>query len=257
MNAAPPSPVVPRAFGSGMVHIVRFNWPFYAVAIALVGVAVALTARGPASGATLAVAVIAAGAAWFVAASLVVSFWVYDGSDLYRWRWLERVALPRSGSFVQLQAGYDETSASLRVRFPDADWRLFDVFDSRRTIAPSLARARRSGPPPATTESVPAAMLPLPDESVDAVLSLLAVHEVRDEVERHALAREVRRVLRSDGAWIVAEHLRDVANLMAFGPGFFHFLPRRTWLETFDSAGLRVADEFRVTPFVTVFVVRR
>ena len=69
--------------------------------------------------------------------------------------------------------------------------------------------------------------------------------------------REVARVLRSHGDLVVVEHFRDWANFMAFGPGFFHFLPETAWRNAAAAGGFEIRRQFRVTPFVNVFVLRR
>jgi hypothetical protein len=55
----------------------------------------------------------------------------------------------------------------------------------------------------------------------------------------------------------VTEHLRDPANFLAYTIGFLHFHSRRTWLDTFQSAGLRVEREVKTTPFVTTFFLAK
>ncbi len=55
---------------------------------------------------------------------------------------------------------------------------------------------------------------------------------------------------------IVIEQLRNAINFSCFGIAAFHFLSRRTWLQSFASAGFIVADEFRITPFMTAFVLQ-
>ena len=56
---------------------------------------------------------------------------------------------------------------------------------------------------------------------------------------------------------ILIEHLRDLDNTLAFHVGVLHFLSRRTWLETFKSAGLAVLDEGRIAPLLHRFVLVR
>src|SRR5438034_711536 len=61
---------------------------------------------------------------------------------------------------------------------------------------------------------------PVPADSTDVVLALLAIHELRTEAERSAWFAESRRCLRKGGRVVLVEHVRDVANFLVFGPGF-------------------------------------
>lgn len=56
-----------------------------------------------------------------------------------------------------------------------------------------------------------------------------------------------------------AFYVEDISyrwNFLAYGPGAFHFVSRRTWLSTFSSAGLKLNREANCTPFVRVFELR-
>ena len=86
---------------------------------------------------------------------------------------------------------------------------------------------------------------------------LLSAHELRSEEGRGALFTELRRVLGPGGRIVVAEHLRDWANFLAYGPGVLHFHSRRTWLRCFTRHRFDVHAEFSITPFVRIFVLRR
>src|SRR5690606_3910952 len=91
------------------------------------------------------------------------------------------------------------------------------------------------------------------DAWADLVVVTLAAHEVRDPAAREQLFRELRRISAPTGRIILVEHLRNPAALLAFGPGFFHFLPRSEWISLCDRTGLQIESERDITPFVHVF----
>ncbi len=70
--------------------------------------------------------------------------------------------------------------------------------------------------------------LNLADASIDAVLSVLCLHNIEPTADRHAACREIARVLKPGGAAMVADF-----------PGV------ATYVEVFRAAGLDVAGPFR------------
>jgi SAM-dependent methyltransferase len=122
---------------------------------------------------------------------------------------------------------------------------------------PSIAVARQLARNAVPAEPADYRHLPLPKGTIDAALLLLSAHELRSEAARSALFAELRRVLGPGGRVVVAEHLRDWTNFLAFGPGFLHFHSRRTWLRCFSRHRFDVHREFSITPFVRIFVLRR
>ena len=80
---------------------------------------------------------------------------------------------------------------------------------------------------------------------------------MRDIALREGLFGESKRILRDGGRMLVVEHVRDLANFFAFGPGFTHFQPRGEWLRLAAHAGFVVAAETRVTPFVMVLALEK
>jgi hypothetical protein len=170
-----------------MLTIVRFNWPFYAGAIAvLIASAVGLfLSAGVAARAACGVAF--AGAVWFLVGSLGVSHLIYDRSDLYRWGWLERAlrgANLRQAIFCH--AGFDQASAELQKLFGGLQWQVLDHFDRKQMTEPSIRRARAMFPPTPGTLPSRYNAWPVTAESADVVLGLLAIHELRSETERGA-----------------------------------------------------------------------
>ena len=84
-----------------------------------------------------------------------------------------------------------------------------------------------------------------------------AAHELRRADAREAFFRELARVVAPGGSVLLVEHLRDLANAAAFGPGALHFLPRNEWLRLAALSRLRVSRETKLTPFVSAFFLER
>ncbi|HEX6462873.1 MAG TPA: methyltransferase domain-containing protein [Vicinamibacterales bacterium] len=243
---------------SNFVKIVQFNWPFYAAAVA--------TAIGvPSIAARLALiwpirAVMYAGTVlvvmWIVA-SVAASWIVYDWSRLMEWDWMLQALGFSPKSWINLHAGYDPSTPALRKVFKDADGRVFDIFDPKEMTEPSIRQARRLARNAVAADAVDFHHLPVPTGTIDVATLLLSAHELRSEQARSALFTELRRILGPGGRVVVAEHLRDWANFLAFGPGCFHFHSRRTWTRCFSRHRFDIHREFSITPFVRVFVLRR
>lgn len=249
----PQSPIRNRF--EGVSNIVRFNWPMLAgsAVVSLAALGAAGSRRLPVA-ARLAAASAGAGSLWFLGAALAASHLIYDRSDLYRWRWLRRVGPADPRDIANLHAGFDETSASLRLLYPDACLRVLDFYDPEVNTEPSIVRARRLHPPEPGVEPVRAHALGLGTASVDLACCILTAHEIRDRPRRVAFLAQIRAALRPAGRLVVVEHLRDAANFTVFGPGALHFYSRDEWLRVHRAARLRIIDEFPITPFVRVFV---
>jgi len=240
----------------GMFAIVQFNWPFYLVAalVLLASMSGIFAFSQPVLKFGCSIALLLA--LYFVFISLGVSHVVYDRSDLYRWGWLDRALRGiEMRHAVFCQTGLDEVSVALREKYPHVQWHMLDHFDENRMTEASIHRARALFPPPPGTVPAPYNGWPLPSGSADVVFGLLAIHELRTEAERSAWFGECARCLREGGRVILVEHLRDVANFGAFGPAFLHFHSKSSWRKSWNSIGLRCIDEFRITPFLQVFIL--
>jgi hypothetical protein len=238
----------------GMMAIVRFNWPLYAVALLVLVAGIAgLFVDGIFR---LVSGLVALGCCWFLVGSLGVSHWVYDRSELYRWPWLSRVFQKNSPEKMLLcHSGFDEASERLKPLFPAAQWTVLDHFDPATMTEASIRRARKLFPPTPGTIAAKYDHWPLAGGTQNVVFGLLAIHELRTVAERAAWFREAGRCLASDGSVVLVEHVRDLANFAAFGPGFLHFHSVASWRNSWEAAGFIQRDHFRITPFVRVFVL--
>lgn len=248
-----------RSRFQGVAQIVRFNWPMYvtAGAVLVVGTVGLLSIPLPAVMRGLGLLAIAFASFWLII-SLAVSHYVYDLSGIYRAEWLA-LLLPRTPErYAALHVGLDEFSEILRAEFPESDGSVIDFFDPEEMTEPSILRARQeqTGKPPAAIAANFRA-LPFRDQELDAAFVVFAAHELRKADLRAQLFRELRRILKHDGRIILVEHLRDLPNFLAFGPGFLHFHSRAEWLRAISKGGLTIADELSLTPFVRAFALQR
>jgi len=242
----------------GMLNILVFNWPLYATALVLaLACPMAASLLPLPSVVRLLLLVSAAGAGYFLIASLAVSFIIYDWSPLSRWKWIKDVLPSTPRRIVNLHAGFDESSPALRALFPEADMVVLDFYDRRSMTEASIARARRLQPAHQQALCVDPAALSLADNSCSAAFLLLAAHEIRDARQRLQLFREVKRILEAKGTLLLVEHSRNLANFLAFGPGFLHFYPQSEWLRLALEAGLQVARLSTCTPFVSIVLLRK
>jgi SAM-dependent methyltransferase len=242
----------------GLMQVLRFNWTRYLIgALGLAfGLLIFQSVDLPIWTRYLIVTT-GAVAAWWLFASAAASYWIYDLSGMYLWRWLVPLLAEKPKRWVNIHAGFDDTTESLRAIFPVGSEKILDIYDSVWMTEPSLNRARASMKPVRGTEKAAFDCLPINDSAADTVFLLFAAHEIRDSVGRQKLFGQLHRSLVPGGRVIIVEHLRDLMNFLAFGPGFRHFYSRREWLCLADGAGFQLEHEESATPFVGCFVFRK
>lgn len=228
----------------GVKRVIQFNWP---KVLGGFGTAIGglMTWRRLPIGAR----VVVAGAAIWTPLSLAASWWVYDRSPLAAWRFFAgSVASPKS--ILVVTAGFDEVSQPLRTVFPEAKFTIVDVVADPE---PSVRRARALYPSEAPIVD-PARL----DQqgAVELIVFAQSAHEVRDVAQSNAMFAAARAALTANGRVVVVEHLRDLANAIAFGPGVLHFQSRRHWLAGFEAGGLEVVDHQTITPLVHCWVLK-
>jgi len=242
----------------GVLRIVQYNWHYYVVSLLFVAfLAVVLTLN--LIPANLRIVVLLAGTIagfWFLS-SLLASYYVYDHAGVTRGAWIQSALARAPRRWLNVHAGLEEFTDALTKLFPESDGVGVDIYDPVAMTEPSIARARQLSPPRQSAVSADPDVLPFPGGSHDTLFLLLAAHEIRNPSSRVALCREAARVLGDPGQLLLAEHLRDWRNFLAFGPGCLHFHSRREWMRVAREAGMLVEREGSVTPFVRWFLLRK
>lgn len=239
----------------GVKNIIRFNWHYYAIAfIVIVALFLSLPLMPPLlklMATSLILLVILT-----IGLSLGASTYIYDLSGFYNLNWIP-FNIKSDDSVLNVHAGYDETSHLLKNKFNLKNLVVLDFYNPKQHTELSIKRARKAITPFPGTLSITTAQLPLNKKSVEKAFSIFAAHEIRKTDERIQFFRELSGVLNNKGHVVVAEHLRDIPNFVAYNVGCYHFLPRREWIRTFKEAGLNISQEFKLTPFVTVFILTK
>jgi SAM-dependent methyltransferase len=240
----------------GVGNIVRFNWHFFALSFIVLLIASALYPHASEDFQKY-VAILCLLLVASTLIPLLVSYYIYDTSDLYKLNWLEGFGLSRIGKIANINAGFDETSVLLKEKFPEAELIVFDFYNPLYHTEVSIKRARKAYPPYPNTQVVLTSVLPLPDDCLDTIFIVFAAHEIRNAHERVIFFNEIKRVLKPTGRIVLTEHLRDLPNFLAYNIGFFHFLSRNSWLDTFQKTDLRLKTELKITTFVSTFLLEK
>lgn len=225
--------------------VIRFNWPKYLGALAMVTAALAAGAAGTADWIRYPLWAVSGPAGVWTLTSIAATWWVYDHRKVY-----QRLAagLPDAGEWAAVHAGFDESIPALRAAIgrPPATVEQIPVRPGA-----SLRRARTLRRDRAADGG------PLTASSLDSIFVTFAAHEVRDRAGQRALFAALQRALRPGGRLIVTEHSRDAANFAVYGPGALHFEPLATWQTRAAEAGLTETSQLSLTPFVTRVVFQR
>jgi hypothetical protein len=228
----------------GVGQVVRYNWPAYAGAAGVLGLA--LIAPRRVRRPLLAVGLVGA---WFGAASLVVTNLVYDRSEFAAWEWPRALFGRLPQRVAVLHAGLDNVSSHVRRLWPAAEIQVVDFYDPATMTEPAIARARGGRRHGAALDEL--------GSRLDAAFVVLAAHELRTRPDRAGFFRRVAESLAPTGRLVLLEHLRDAPNAAVYGPGAMHFLPRSDYLTAFEDARLSPVEERPMTPFLRLFVLKR
>ena len=178
----------------GTWNIIRFNWHFYALAVALV-VVVLLIAGNLNAPLRLASFFLVFLIIVATLISLGVSCYIYDFSELYKLTWLDKLRFNDGEKIININAGFDETSRLLKEKFQNSSLSVFDFYDPEKHTEVSIKRARKAYPPFPGTQRTSTTHLPPENDSADRIFIIFSAHEIREREERISFFRELERVL--------------------------------------------------------------
>ena len=240
----------------GLLNVVRFNWQFFVIAVGASTVMSLISIFLPDIWQIL---VLLAASMILITTliSLLATYWVYDRSGLYAFKWLDQREESENGEILNINAGFDETSHLLAHKFPDAELSVCDFYDPALHTEVSIKRARLAYPPYPGTIKVKTHALPFEDDKFDKVCAIFAAHEIRDQNERQQFFKELKRVTKPTGKIYVTEHLRDFNNFLAYTIGFLHFHSHQSWIQIFKGANLQLVQEQKTTALVSTFILTK
>jgi len=182
----------------GVTNIIRFNWHFYVAAFA---VAIALfIVRNYVSGyIEMFVLLMLLSIVISVILSLATSFYVYDCSQLYSLNWIDSLPILKGSQLININAGFDETSALLSKKYPSAELTVFDFYDPQKHTEVSIARARKRYAVYSNTINISTSNVPLQSQSADYIFAILSAHEIRNKEERILFFTKLKNGLKDDG----------------------------------------------------------
>lgn len=237
----------------GVFNIIRFNWHFYVIAGAVLIVLFVINSFVPVFLQSIII--------WLgflilipITVSVLTSFYVYDYSDLYKLYWLSDL---NDKKVLNINAGFDETSAIIKRIFPKSDLTICDFYNPDKHTEISIERARKAYPYYENTISVDSSMLPFENATFSRVITILSAHEIRKKDERILFFKELNRITELNGHIYVTEHLRDLNNFVAYNIGFLHFYSKINWLKVFEKSDLYLVREIKTTPFISTFVLKK
>lgn len=187
--------------------------------------------------------------------SLMVTYYIYDFSGLYEMNFLKELDFKKDESIININAGFDETSAILKKKINPKRLQVIDFYNPEKHTERSIKIARKAYPPYLGTIKAKSNAFLLPSGIADKVFAIFSIHEIRDHKEREACILEIKRVLKQNGQLIIIEHLRDPINFLAYNIGFLHFFSHKTWLKAIMNCDMNVLKTKKITPFLNMYII--
>lgn len=244
---------------SGTMSTLVYNWPIFAGALFFGVIALLVSTLTPDPWHWI-LLMSGLGTLGLMLSILATTFFVYDWGDKRDYdRLAELGQLDQANVVIDVTAGKLRGTRGLLTHFQQGHYFLIDIYDPQKMTDYALLRARHMEPPLETKHRIyrrpgAASKLPVPHNWADIIYCHFSLHEIQDEADREALFTEFVRVLKPGGRLLIAEHGRDLFNLVSFGPGVFSFFTPATWSNHMQKAGLKVRHHERWRGLVHLWV---
>ncbi len=180
---------------------------------------------------------------------LLVSLWsyhtLYDNNSI-RDALFELGELTSQSTIVDVNLGLRNFPATFSRRLTTGKVIAVDVYNPQLTPDRALARAHSQAGRPLPDPRLSwrdgnIGLLPLPDNSVQAVTLVQTTSELWQEGDRQQLLQEANRILLPGGCLLLAERVRTPVNLAVTGPSGLRYRPTSYWHEHLQRYDFKVA----------------
>ncbi len=247
----------------GTLRYLLTHWPLYfalygGVVALLVGMGVAAD-RGWLAFVPLALALVIV-ILFFLLASLWAAHKLYDSGERQPHHVLFDMAQLRETdnfAFVDLNGRFQ--AIDLGRRLTTGQVAVLDVYNPQLTPSRALVRSRTRQPQPPTGDprfiwrDGSINLLPLPNESVTAVILNEVLSQFWQQGDQETLLREIRRILIPGGRVLVAERTRTQTNWLHLGPAALRLQSSQEWRDLLRRMGFILRREQAPGGFIHCF----
>lgn len=235
----------------GVTNVVKFNYPKYLAAgiIAIIAMVLIFTTKNIF---IFYLALFSQLSLVLMINSLIVSYLVYDYSDLYQLQFLNNISLTQNLKMVNISSGFDEIGDALESKFSGLNVINIDIYKAltKKEHSIQIANSTKSKRDRVQIENF---KIPLDSVSADIIILFFAAHEIRDSSDRQRFFKEIKRILKPEAKVFIIEHHRDVNNFLAFNFGFLHFYSKKIWMDLFSQTGFKVSEITIENPWVKTY----
>lgn len=179
---------------------------------------------------------------------LGVSLWSYHAlhdNHSIRDTLYEMGELDPTMTIVDVNLGLREFPVALSRRMTTGKVIVLDVYNPLLAPNRALARAHDAGDRPVSDPRLSwrdgsINLLPLPDNSIQAITLVQVASELWQEGDRLRLLQEVNRVLRPGGRLLLAERVQTPVNLLVSGLTGLRLPPAAYWLDLVERSDFKI-----------------